>query len=90
MRFRFFGRFKTYVIITFNFQEVDFKIWNFGENGTDPDDYGFRFKAGDIWYDIQVDVLTRGQAMFGHEWEARVIERFCRYHVKIVRCIIKH
>jgi len=62
-------------------QEVDFKIWNFGENGTDPDDYGFRFKAGDIWYDIQVDVLTRGQAMFGHEWEARVIERFCRYKI---------
>ena len=35
-------------------QEVDFPIWNFGEGGVDPDDYGFRFKAGDEWYDIQV------------------------------------
>ena len=61
-----------------NKQEVDFKIWNFGENGVDPSDYGFRFKAGDIWYNIQVNVITRGEAMFGEEWEARVIERFCK------------
>ena len=37
-------------------QKVDFPIWNFGEGGVDPDDYGFRFKAGDLWYDIQVSL----------------------------------
>jgi len=62
-------------------QRVDFPIWNFGEGGVDPDDYGFRFKAGDEWYDIQVDVLRRGEVMFGEDWEARVIERMCRYKV---------
>ena len=59
-------------------KEVDFPIWNYGENGVDPDDYRFRFKAGNVWYDIQVDVVKRGQVIFGHEWEARVIERLCR------------
>ena len=44
----------------------------------DPDDYGFRFKAGDTWYEIQVEVMDRGEVMFGHQWEARVIERFCK------------
>ena len=30
------------------------------------------------WYEIQVEVMDRGEVMFGHEWEARVIERFCK------------
>merc|ERR1712142_451294 len=62
-------------------QEVDFPIWNFGENGSDPEDYGFRFKAGNIWYSVAVDVQRKGEVMFGHEWEARVVERFCGYTV---------
>ena len=33
---------------------MNFPIWNFGEGGVDPDDYGFKFKAGDEWYHIQV------------------------------------
>ena len=57
---------------------MDFPIWNFGENGSDSEDYGFRFKAGNKWYSVDVDVQRKGEAMFGHEWEARVIERFCR------------
>jgi len=62
-------------------QEVDFPIWDFGENGSDSDDYGFKFKAGDKWYHVHVDVQRKGEAMFGLEWEARVVERFCRYTI---------
>ena len=57
---------------------MDFPIWNFGEGGQDPEDYGFRFRAGDQWYQLQVEVIRRGQIFFGSDWEARVIERMCR------------
>ena len=30
---------------------------------------------------MQVDVQRKGEAMFGLEWEARVIERFCRQDI---------
>ena len=35
-------------------QEIDLPLWAHGEGGNDPKDYGFRFKAGDEWHDIQV------------------------------------
>ena len=63
------------------FQEVDFPIWNFGENGTDSEDYGFKFKAGNKWYEMLVKVQRKGEVMFGFDWEARVIERFCKYNI---------
>lgn len=62
-------------------QEVDFPIWNFGENGTDSEDYGFKFKAGNKWYEMLVKVQRKGEVMFGFDWEARVIERFCKYTI---------
>jgi len=64
-------------------QIVDFKIWNFGEGGQDTEDYGFRFKAGDEWYDIKVELQHRekGRAYFGEDWEARIVERFVRYNI---------
>ena len=65
----------------FPVEEVTLEPWNLGENGKDASDYGFRFKAGGEWFDVQVTLTTqaRGEAMFGSNWEARVIERFCRY-----------
>jgi len=35
-------------------QEVDLPLWQHGENGADPKDFGFRFKAGGKWYEVQV------------------------------------
>lgn len=35
-------------------QEVDLPLWRHGEGGIHPTDFGFKFKAGDIWHDIQV------------------------------------
>ena len=28
--------------------------WNLGEGGQDPADYGFRFKAGGEWFNVEV------------------------------------
>ena len=36
-------------------QEVDLPLWRHGEGGNHPKDFGFKFKAGDIWHDIQVN-----------------------------------
>ncbi len=37
-------------------QEVDLKLWAHGEmTGKDPKDFGFRFKAGGEWHDVQVE-----------------------------------
>lgn len=62
-------------------EEVDLPMWALGEGGADPSDYGFRFRAGGEWYEVAVLVQGRAQVMFGWEWEARVIERFCRYSI---------
>ena len=35
-------------------QEVDLPLWRHGEGGNHPKDFGFKFKAGDVWHDIQV------------------------------------
>ena len=44
-------------------------------------DHGFRFKAGDEWYEVQVKVLDFAELFMGWEWEARILERFCEYKV---------
>ena len=61
-------------------QKCDIEPWNLGEGGKDVGDYGFRFKAGGKWFNVQVRVRDnqRGLAYFGEDWESRVIERFCR------------
>jgi hypothetical protein len=42
-------------------QEIDLRLWAFGEKtGQDPTDYGFRFKAGGEWHDVQVNVSSSG------------------------------
>ena len=35
-------------------QEVDLPLWKHGEGGKDPKDFGFRFKADNVWHNIQV------------------------------------
>ena len=32
--------------------------WNIGEGGRDPSDYGFRFKAGGEWFNVEVSHLV--------------------------------
>ena len=39
-------------------QEVDLPLWHHGEGGSHPTDFGFKFKAGDVWHDIQVKMET--------------------------------
>jgi len=62
-------------------QEVDLPLWQHGEGGDAPLDYGFRFKAGDEWFEVQVKVLDFAEVFMGWEWEARILERFCEYKV---------
>ena len=38
----------------FPVQEVDLPLWQHGEDGQDPKDFAFRFKADDQWHHIQV------------------------------------
>ena len=35
-------------------EEVDLPLWQHGESGADPKDFGFRFKAGGEWHEVQV------------------------------------
>ena len=35
-------------------EEVDLPLWQHGEAGADPKDFGFRFKAGGEWHEVQV------------------------------------
>jgi len=63
-------------------QELDLRLWSFGEKtGQHPTDFGFRFKAGGEWHDVQVRVIDAVEVMFGWQWEGRVIERFCEFTV---------
>ena len=39
-------------------QEVDLRLWNFGEKtGVHPKDFGFRFRAGGEWHDVQARMV---------------------------------
>ena len=37
-------------------QEVDLPLWKHGEGGKDPKDFGFRFKADNVWHNIQASM----------------------------------
>ena len=52
-----------------------------GEQGTDPTDYGFSFGAGGRTYHVLVKVLETQTVYCGKKWEARLLERPCRYTV---------
>ena len=39
-------------------QEVDLRLWNLGEKtGVHPRDFGFRFRAGGEWHDVQARMV---------------------------------
>ncbi|XP_063535367.1 uncharacterized protein LOC134745304 [Cydia strobilella] len=60
---------------------VHLQLWQHGEGGTPPKDYGFSFRAGDQHYHVQVQVEHEAVHYVSSEWEARMQERFCRYVV---------
>jgi len=62
--------------------EVNFDLFEHGELGSPPLDYGFSVKAtnGATYY-VQVKVLDTQELHIGWEWEARIIERRCKFFV---------
>ncbi|CAG4946590.1 unnamed protein product [Parnassius apollo] len=60
---------------------VDLKLYQHGECGTAPRDYAFRFQAGDEVYTTQVLVEYESVHFVSAEWEARMVERFCKFVV---------
>lgn len=60
---------------------LDLPLWNHGENGTLPSDYGFTFKANGKVHYVQVQVLHTIDFHIGWEWEAKITERHCRFVV---------
>ncbi|CAG0888203.1 unnamed protein product [Cyprideis torosa] len=60
---------------------VDFPLWQHGEKGTPPKDYGFSFVAGGLEYHVQVNVLYEPEFRIGWDWEARIMERMSRVRV---------
>ncbi|XP_059058043.1 uncharacterized protein LOC131851551 isoform X2 [Achroia grisella] len=60
---------------------VDLRLHNHGENGQAPRDYAFRFGAGDELYTVQVQVEYESIHYVSDEWEARMVERFCKFMV---------
>ncbi|CAG0913305.1 unnamed protein product [Notodromas monacha] len=65
-------------------EKLDFPIWQHGEGGNAPQDYGFTITAGKSGklYDVQIntieDDLFETELRFGWEWESRVIERYSK------------
>ncbi|XP_024937100.1 uncharacterized protein LOC107264026 isoform X2 [Cephus cinctus] len=59
----------------------DLQLYQHGENGSPPRDHAFSFKAGGTVYRVQVDVEYESIHYKGEEREARMVERFVRYHV---------
>ncbi|XP_026487221.2 uncharacterized protein LOC113394210 [Vanessa tameamea] len=60
---------------------VDLKLYQHGEGGTAPRDYAFRIQAGDEEYTIQVLVEYESTHYVSQEWDARMVERFCKFIV---------
>ena len=60
---------------------LDLPLWNIGENGEPAKDYGFSFQAGGKVYYVQVQVLDSQIFHIGWEWEAKIVERHCRFFV---------
>ena len=59
----------------------DLQLGYLGEQGGDPTDYGFSFGAGGRTYHVLVKVLETQTVFCGVGWEARLLERPCRYRV---------
>ncbi|KAH9636746.1 hypothetical protein HF086_005069 [Spodoptera exigua] len=60
---------------------VDLKLYQHGESGTAPRDYAFTFAAGDEEYTVQVLVEYESIHYVSSDWDARMVERFCKFVV---------
>ncbi|XP_045450924.1 uncharacterized protein LOC123659795 [Melitaea cinxia] len=60
---------------------VDLKLYQHGEGGSAPRDYAFRIQAGDEVYTIQVLVEYESIHYVSQDWDARMVERFCKFIV---------
>ncbi|KAI8425991.1 hypothetical protein MSG28_004970 [Choristoneura fumiferana] len=65
-------------------QWVDLQLYQHGEGGAPPRDYAFSFQAGDEVYHVQVLVEYEAIHYVSAEWEARMVERFCKFKVNNV------
>ena len=63
----------------------DLELGYHGEQGGAPADYGFSFGAGGRTYRVLVQVLETQTVFCGSDWEARLLERPCRYQLNGVR-----
>jgi hypothetical protein len=76
---------------------VDHPLQHHGELGDPPTDYGLNVKAtnGHSYY-VQVKVLDTQELNIGWEWEARIVERRCKFVVDgiegygISECMYRH
>uniref|UniRef100_A0A2A4JMP5 Uncharacterized protein n=1 Tax=Heliothis virescens TaxID=7102 RepID=A0A2A4JMP5_HELVI len=63
---------------------VDLKLYQHGENGQAPRDYAFKFQAADEEYTVQVLVEYESVHYVSSDWDARMVERFCKFVVNNV------
>lgn len=59
--------------------EVNFPLWQHGENGHPPSEYAFSFVAGGQEYVVEVCIKESPQFYIGWEWEARLVEQFAGF-----------
>jgi len=64
-------------------ERVSPHLWSYGENGAPPTDYGIHVRATNgKEYVIQVQVQETQELYIGWEWEARIVERRCKFTVE--------
>ena len=58
-------------------QEVDLPLWKHGEGGKDPKDFGFRFKADNVWHNIQASCKKSDNLQYNTlgRWVDRLINQ---------------
>lgn len=62
--------------------EIDFQIYQFGENLTATKDYAFSFKAANRKeYFVKVQAHSSPEFYIGVEAESRIVEQLCNFEV---------
>ncbi|XP_054280751.1 uncharacterized protein LOC128998577 isoform X2 [Macrosteles quadrilineatus] len=64
--------------------DVDFDLYNHGETGLPPTDFGLTFFAGGRLYEMKVHVEETTELFLGLTWEARIVEGLCRFSINRV------
>ncbi|XP_038113152.1 uncharacterized protein LOC6051478 [Culex quinquefasciatus] len=60
---------------------VEFDLYQFGENGKPPVDYAFNFYTGNKRYSVKVIAVACPEFYIGEESECRIVEQHCRFEV---------